>query len=1245
MLPSAAPSSAPADRPACRTSLSRSRLPTVVGIVLLLTVSAGAGLFVSSHSTSAPAKPFAHVVAPVGPLAAARESLASGHGPVPGTRWDCAGTNGAMVRCSVPPATARPQTSGASGWLPGGAVPGGAIQGSLLVYDARDAYVLLMAITPSSNLSWQYGSVPIYYEFSNGHWSQPDVVAGPSFCVNAALAYDSTDHKVVYWGGQYCSSAGDTWTYSAGNWTNVTAGSAPPATPGFSLSDDPSISGLLLFTGTSTWSFVAGNWSQPAGIPTEPTAESGGAMSYDSADHGVLLVEGSTATSFWPSYSTWFFNGTWHSEPTVPSPYAGKKLLDSVPAMADDPTDGYVVLVPAWNNTNSTGVWFQYANGTWANGSGRAGLLEGRQPALAFDGAVSRQVLLEGQPTGPAATWTYAGGSWANLSANASGPAARADIAMAYDAADGYVVAFGGCECAPNLAVSGVQSDTWTYSAGNWTRLTTNASPPARSLAGLVYDASDGYVLLFGGQAASGVLNDTWEFTAGGWTRVTPLVAPPWYQGETMAYDAADNYVVLLTGWIPASTWTYHAGAWTNRTALGDRSIDGAPANPIVYDSANQEVLLFGTAAPHLESSTWTFRGGNWTNDTGSAGPTPPARSDASVADFPPGGFVVLYGGSQAFDGLASPRSDTWAFNTTWTQLVPAISPGNRSDMFGAYDPHDRTDVFFGGWYGQFYPAPAACSLDGPCGDTWLWSGGSPSVPLIQSFSATPATVDLGSTTQLTVAALGGTAPFTYSYSGLPTGCASANISTLGCTPTAVATFLVTVDLTDSLGHRASARTLVTVNPAVSVTAFFAAPSPTSVAERTLLSVQTTQGTEPISYAYSGLPPGCTSQDVPTLPCIPTGSGNFTVRVGVSDAGGGSAGASLNLSVVASGSAGSLRITGFWFAPSTVVLGNSSTISVNATSASGPLTYAFGNLPPGCTNANASSLTCLPTSAGTYGITITVRDSIGDVASVFGNLTVDPVGGDAGLSIVGFGASPGLVYVGTTVVVSVVASGGTGALTYRYPSLPTGCVSANTSALPCAPSASGTYPLYVVVTDSAGHARGAVGALVVQPAAAVAPAVSAFFASPANVTLGNSTTLVAEARGTLPLVYYYTGLPAGCASVDAGVLNCTSAEAGTFHVTVTVTDQEGRHAQANTSFSVSQPTSHPKPPANPVTSAASGGEPVLLWAVIGALVGALLSLATLEYLLARRRDREEGEAIVRALSRPDGEEPPSGPEP
>ena len=406
---------------------------------------------------------------------------------------------------------------------------------------------------------------------------------------------------------------------------------------------------------------------------------------------------------------------------------------------------------------------------------------------------------------------------------------------MTYDAADGYVLLFGGCACPQNGAVAGVQSDTWKFANSTWSRVAVNASPPARSMAGLAYDASDGYVVLFGGQGSSGTFNDTWEYTNGGWSLLTPLLAPPWTPGAEMTYDGADNYVVLLSGSFPPSTWTFHAGAWTNLTARGDRSPDGPAANPIVYDSTDGYVLLFGTAhalpssPPSLEAATWRFLGGNWSNVTGASGTTPPARDAASVADFPPGGFVLLFGGSEAFGGVSAPRNDTWAYSSgNWTLLATAFGPGPRSDMTGTFTPNGSLDVFYGGWYGAIPPSPSACQTPGACADTWTWTGGGVSTPLIQSFSAVPRVVDLGASTQLLARVLGGSAPFSYHYTGLPNGCTSTNVSPLNCTPSALGVSSVMIQVTDVRGHSATARTTVDVVTGLTVTGFASSPDSAS---------------------------------------------------------------------------------------------------------------------------------------------------------------------------------------------------------------------------------------------------------------------------------------------------------------------------------------------------------------------------------------------------------------------------------
>jgi Putative Ig domain len=68
-----------------------------------------------------------------------------------------------------------------------------------------------------------------------------------------------------------------------------------------------------------------------------------------------------------------------------------------------------------------------------------------------------------------------------------------------------------------------------------------------------------------------------------------------------------------------------------------------------------------------------------------------------------------------------------------------------------------------------------------------------------------PNSVFTGSVTWLDASASGGTEPYTYAYTGLPSGCTTANTSALSCTPETSGTYNVTVTVTDGGGSHAAA--------------------------------------------------------------------------------------------------------------------------------------------------------------------------------------------------------------------------------------------------------------------------------------------------------------------------------------------------------------------------------------------------------------------------------------------------------
>jgi len=87
------------------------------------------------------------------------------------------------------------------------------------------------------------------------------------------------------------------------------------------------------------------------------------------------------------------------------------------------------------------------------------------------------------------------------------------------------------------------------------------------------------------------------------------------------------------------------------------------------------------------------------------------------------------------------------------------------------------------------------------------------SVPSITSFTASPASLSAGDKVTLSVSTSGGYGPLTYSYTNLPSGCFSANVTTISCTPTSSGNYRITVKVTDHLGESATSTVPMTIGP------------------------------------------------------------------------------------------------------------------------------------------------------------------------------------------------------------------------------------------------------------------------------------------------------------------------------------------------------------------------------------------------------------------------------------------------
>ena len=220
-------------------------------------------------------------------------------------------------------------------------------------------------------------------------------------------------------------------------------------------------------------------------------------------------------------------------------------------------------------------------------------------------------------------TWCFNATGW-HLISTSSEPSPRNEIAMAWDPLDHYLLLYGGSSGDNPLGrgkPSKFYNDTWEFSGGNWHQLA-NSPMGARARTQMVYDPADGYMLLMGGTrhvaTTSVIMKDTWSYVNGTWTKLKPVGSPTLLAATgTLAWDPAIDAAVLFGGYLGSTgvygnaTWTYRSDAWTNLTATIPTSPPVRVACGMAFDSASDQLLMFGgsTPAPNYSyyNDLWAF--------------------------------------------------------------------------------------------------------------------------------------------------------------------------------------------------------------------------------------------------------------------------------------------------------------------------------------------------------------------------------------------------------------------------------------------------------------------------------------------------------------------------------------------------------------------------------------------------------------------------------------------------------------
>jgi cysteine-rich repeat protein len=551
------------------------------------------------------------------------------------------------------------------------------------------------------------------------------------------MAYDAVRQVLVVFGGISDSKElGDTWEGTGGRWTQRVLGRSPSARAYHAMAYDGTH--ILLFGGADsaylndTWELVDDTWvqRQPATAP-EPRIYA--KMAYDSLHQRVVLF-GGFGPGFIEYRDTWLYDptaGTWTKQNTPTAPPNGANFL-----LAYDEARQRVTYVALAASATQTWAW----NGTaWSQLSPNSSPPAEKFDVLAYEGFSNVLVMFGEDPN--QATWTFNGTTWTQASVG-TGPGAREAMAAAYDPLATLLVSFGGIDYSGAAATVYDDTSWWRLDAGWGTYPVVDPSPEPRGAHALAYNTRQGKGVLYGGAADIRDLtfNNTWFWSNGAWT-LAPLNGPPPRANHAMTYDSDRDRIVMFGGanhdfrlitepFVPmGDTWELDVDAplWTSMNPLTSPPARRRPG--LAYDANAKRVVMFGgmtcmdgnvgglcttSTSPAfgnqtLLGDTWTWDGTNWTQVT--TGTAPSAREGAAMAYDPLRKRTVLFGGSTGVFGVI--LGDTWEWDgSTWTQLTPPMSPGQRFLATMNYDPYrQRIVLAFGRGVG------------GDFDDAWEWDG------------------------------------------------------------------------------------------------------------------------------------------------------------------------------------------------------------------------------------------------------------------------------------------------------------------------------------------------------------------------------------------------------------------------------------------------------------------------------------------------------------------------------------------
>jgi PKD domain len=284
------------------------------------------------------------------------------------------------------------------------------------------------------------------------------------------------------------------------------------------------------------------------------------------------------------------------------------------------------------------------------------------------------------------------------------------DSAAAFDPLLGVVVVFGGCD--PGACPS---NETWLYSGGTWTRVTSGVAPPAMMGESLAWDPMMKSVLLVGGVGATGsVERGTWAFGSLGWTNLSGSVGGVATAYAAMSYEDGIEQMVLIDGCKVANCTQVWSQEWTLPAVGSWFAVSAGPPGSgpdtiplwnasMAFDRAANEMIYFGGESLDLGgetiNSTFALNDSGWSNITntsytltGHAHVYPQDRAAAAMTWEGQSQELVLFGGFSSSSGTV--LNDTWYFEGgLWIRSSPTGSIVGPPPDFGGAMPSNSSDI------------------------------------------------------------------------------------------------------------------------------------------------------------------------------------------------------------------------------------------------------------------------------------------------------------------------------------------------------------------------------------------------------------------------------------------------------------------------------------------------------------------------------------------------------------------------